>query len=169
MRTPRRAILASYAGPMPRLVVPMAALPCSRTESISRCKRQDDVRVLADDEVAIVTEEPALLALAELLEQHLGIDDHAVAEHAPLAAPAQDARRDEVGDQLLPVDDERVAGVGAAAVADHHVGELGVEVDDLALAFVAPLGADDDDVAHRPRRPLRPFARCCSLMIRATP
>ena len=133
---------------MPRLVVPIAALPCSRTRVDLAMQRQDHVRVLADDEVAIVTEEAALLALGDLLEQHLGIDDHAVAEHAALAAAAQHARRDEVRDKLLPVDDERVAGVGAAAVADHDVGELGVEVDDLAFAFVAPLGADDHDIRH---------------------
>src|SRR5262249_48555012 len=99
-------------------------------------------------EVAIVTEEAALFALAELLEQHLRIDHHAVAEHALLAAAAQDARRNEVRDQLLPVDDERVTGVGAATVAEHDVGELGVEVDDLALPLVAPLGAHDYDVGH---------------------
>ena len=38
-----------------------------------------------------------------------------------------------------------VAGVGAALVAHDDVGLLGEDVDDLALAFVAPLGADDDD------------------------
>ena len=133
---------------MPRLVVPMAALPVLAHRVDLAVQRQDDVRALADDEVAIVAEQAARLALVDLLEEHLGIDDHAVAEHAALAAAAQHARRDEVRDQLLPVDDERVAGVGAAAVADHDVGELGVEVDDLALAFVAPLGADDDYVGH---------------------
>ena len=91
------------------------------------------------------------MQLGDLLEEHLGIDHHAVAEHAPLAAAAQDARRDEVRDQLLPVDDERVAGVGAAAVAEDDVGELGVEIDDLAFAFVAPLGADDHHIGHDSR------------------
>jgi hypothetical protein len=111
-------------------------------------QRQDHVRVGGDDEVTLVGEQAALLQRAQLLEQRLGIDHHAVAEDAALAAAAQDARRDEPRHQLLPVDDERVARVGATAEAHHHVGELGVQVDDLALAFVAPLGADNHYVGH---------------------
>jgi hypothetical protein len=38
-----------------------------------------------------------------------------------------------------------VPGVGAALVAHHPVGALGEHVDQLALALVAPLGADDDE------------------------
>ena len=41
-----------------------------------------------------------------------------------------------------------MAGVVAALEADDHVGAAREPVDDLALAFVAPLGADDGDVAH---------------------
>ena len=54
---------------------------------------------------------------------------------------------------LRAVDDERVAGVVAALEA-HDAGDaVGQQIDDLALAFVAPLGADDDDVAvHRSSR-----------------
>ena len=40
-------------------------------------------------------------------------------------------------------DDDRVAGVGAAVVAHDHVEVLGQPVDDLALALIAPLQADD--------------------------
>ena len=60
----------------------------------------------------------------------------------------QHARRHQVRDELLAVDHQRVAGVGAAAVAHDDVGALGEQVDDLALAFIAPLGADDDDDGH---------------------
>ena len=48
----------------------------------------------------------------------------------------------------LVADDERVAGVVAALEAHDHVGAARQPVDDLALAFVAPLGADDGDVSH---------------------
>ena len=36
----------------------------------------------------------------------------------------------------------------AALKADDDVGLLGEPVDDLALAFVAPLGADHDNIRH---------------------
>ena len=45
-------------------------------------------------------------------------------------------------------DDERVAGIVAALKAHHDIGALRQPVDDLALALVAPLGADDGDIAH---------------------
>ena len=46
-------------------------------------------------------------------------------------------------DELLAVADDRVAGVVAALEAHDHVRLLGEQVDDLALALIAPLGADD--------------------------
>jgi hypothetical protein len=105
--------------------------------------RQDHVRAFADEELAVL-QEPLRLTVADLLEEGLGVDDHAVAEDAALAG-VEHARRDQVRDQLLAADDERVPGVGTAAVAHDRVGALGEDVDDLALSFVAPLGSDHDD------------------------
>ena len=48
----------------------------------------------------------------------------------------------------LTVDDDGVTGVVAALVADDQVHLLGDEVGELALALVAPLGADDDGRRH---------------------
>ena len=62
----------------------------------------------------------------------------------PRTMPAR-KQRELVG---LVADDERVAGVVAALEAHDHVGAARQPVDDLALAFVAPLGADDGDVSH---------------------
>jgi len=39
-----------------------------------------------------------------------------------------------------------VAGVVATLKTHHRLRVVGQPVDDLALAFIAPLGADDDDV-----------------------
>ena len=76
----------------------------------------------------------------ELLDQHLGIDHAAVPEQAERVG-VEDAARDEPELVRLVADHERVAGVVSALVAGDHVGALGEEVDDLALALVAPLRA----------------------------
>ena len=54
--------------------------------------------------------------------------------------------------ELLAVADDRVAGVVAALEAHDRVGALGEQVGDLALALVAPLGADYDESRHNDRR-----------------
>ena len=46
------------------------------------------------------------------------------------------------------VGDDRVPRVRAAVVAADEIGVLREQVDDLALALVAPLGADDDGAGH---------------------
>jgi hypothetical protein len=46
---------------------------------------------------------------------------------------------------LLAIDDQRVAGIVATLEPGHGRGAFGEQVYDLALALVAPLGADDDD------------------------
>ena len=82
----------------------------------------------------------------ELLEQHRRVDDTAGADHALLAL--EDPARDVLQLVRLAVGHDRVAGVRAAVVAADEVGVLGEQVDDLALAFVAPLRADDDGGGH---------------------
>jgi hypothetical protein len=60
----------------------------------------------------------------------------------------EDAGRDQMEDEPLLPDEDRVAGVVAAVVAGHHLHLVGEQVDDLTLPLVAPLGAGDDDVGH---------------------
>ena len=78
----------------------------------------------------------------DLADQDRRVDDDAVADDAARAR-VEDARRDQVELELLLAADDRVAGVVAALEAHDDVGVLGEQVDDLALALVAPLGADD--------------------------
>jgi len=47
-----------------------------------------------------------------------------------------------------------MTGVVAALEAHHHFGPLRQPVDDLPLAFVTPLGADDCDIGHSLKSPL---------------
>ena len=49
-----------------------------------------------------------------------------------------------MGDILFSVDDDGVTGIGPTAPARHDVGVFGEQVNDLALAFIAPLSADDN-------------------------
>ena len=79
-----------------------------------------------------------------LAEQRFQRQHHAVADEA-LHVLVQDSRRDQRQHGLLAADDQRVAGVVSALETRHRGGALGEQVDDLALALVAPLGADDDD------------------------
>jgi hypothetical protein len=58
---------------------------------------------------------------------------------------AQDARGNQVQDGLLAADDEGVAGVVAALEAHDGADVLREQVDDLALAFIAPLGTQHDN------------------------
>ena len=84
--------------------------------------------------------------LVDLGEQRLGIEHDAVADRAPHAR-VQNAARNLVQDERVFAEIDGVAGVRAALIADHPVGALGEDVDELALPFVAPLRADDDDRA----------------------
>ena len=68
-------------------------------------------------------------------------------------AVAKNARRYQVQDGLLAVDYQRMAGVVATLEARHGRGTVGQQIDNLSLAFVTPLGADDDDVFSHLVRP----------------
>ena len=105
----------------------------------------DQVRVGRDLQAADV--DAAALQPLDLVEQHLRVDHDAVADRAGLAG-IEDPGRDQVELELLAVADDRVAGVVAALEADTRSALLGEQVGDLALALVAPLGADDDYAWH---------------------
>ena len=84
----------------------------------------------------------------DFTEERFRREHDAVAEVAD-AVGMHDARGDQAEDGLLAVDDERVTRVVTAVEAHDAVGLLGEPVNDLALAFVAPLSADHDYIlAH---------------------
>ena len=109
--------------------------------------RHDQVRVAGQDHDAGV--DAALLELVELGDQHLGVDDAAGADHRDLAG--DDAARASADLERLVADDDRVPGVRPALVAADHIRALRKQVDDLALALVSPLCADDDGRRHVPQ------------------
>ena len=65
-----------------------------------------------------------------------------------------------------PIIDNGMAGVGAALEADDHVGGLRQHIRDLALAFVAPVGAYDcflPYVLPSGNRDSQPLRRICLI------
>ena len=65
----------------------------------------------------------------------------------------QDAAGNQLQDELAIADAHRMPGVMPALIAGHDVEALGEKVDDFALAFVAPLGSQNDDIAHGQTHP----------------
>ena len=115
-------------------------------------QRQDQRGILGDAQNVGRHRDALRPSCGDLLEQRLRIDHHAIADDGALALAHHAGRqqRQLVG---LVADHERVAGIVAALEAHHHVGPLGQPVDDLAFAFVAPLGADHHDIRHHERFP----------------
>src|SRR5690606_24576223 len=107
--------------------------------------RHDQVGVAADLELGHV--EALGDEVVELGEQHPRVHDHAVADHRG-DVRVHHAAGDQVQLEDPVADDDRVAGVVAALVADHVVDLVGEQVGGLALALVPPLGADEDDARH---------------------
>ena len=101
---PRRAILSSYAGPMPRDVVPIFLLAAARLAQQVELAviRQDQVRLVADEQ-PVADLDAVLRQLVDLREERLRIDDDAVADDADDAG-MQDAGRDQVQDELRAAD-----------------------------------------------------------------
>jgi hypothetical protein len=116
--------------------------------------RHDDVQVAVDHQLPVVLEIAALLEVDDLAEEDLRIEHHAVADDAALAG-VENAGGDQVQDHLLITDHQGMTGIVPPLVADHLLGVLGVDVNDLALAFVAPLGAYNDYVCHDVYSPRR--------------
>ena len=78
-----------------------------------------------------------------------GVDHNPVSDNRKLAAP-HEARRQQRQFEDLAVDHQCVAGIVPALEPDNHIRPAGKPVDNLALAFVAPLGAYDHYTSHVP-------------------
>ena len=105
----------------------------------------DDVRVAADLEV--LARDALGLEHGHLLDEHAGVDHHAVADHGR-GMLVHHTGGHEVQRQLLVSVDDRVTGVVATLVAHHIVVFARNEVGDLAFAFVSPLSADEHCSRH---------------------
>ena len=102
---------------------------------------QNHLRAVGDEELAIHLQ-PGVLQLLYLAQEGHRIQHHAVADDT-LALRPQHAAGDQLQNELLAGNDHRVPGVVSAGIARHHGELLAQHVDDLALALIAPLRAED--------------------------
>ena len=109
--------------------------------------RHDQVRVAGDPQRRRV--DALGLEHVDLGEEHRRVDDDPVADHRRDVG-VEDAARHELEREGLAVDDDRVAGVVPALVADAERALLGEVVGETALALVTPLGTDDHRARHGP-------------------
>ena len=137
----------------------LAAMAFSRATSSSLMQRQDQRRVLGDAQIFGRDGDALLFELGDLVEQRVRVEHDAIADDRELARPhhARGQERQFVGGA---VDDQRMAGIMAALEADDDVGLLGEPIDDLAFTFVAPLGADHDNICHEEMSPEGPMTKC---------
>ena len=108
---------------------------------------EDDVGVVADDEVVRADGDARGLQRADLFEEAHRVDHDAVADDGAHVR-RQDAGRQQRQLVGLATLDDCVAGVGAAVVADDDVMVGGEQIDDFPLGLVAPLQADDTGGGH---------------------
>ena len=87
--------------------------------------------------------------IVHLLQHDFRIEGHAVA-HDAMRTLIEDARRHEAKLVCLAIDDDRMAGIAAALIAHDRVGLLCQVVDNLALAFIAPLRTGNYYCRHKP-------------------
>ena len=113
--------------------------------------------VIGHDDVGIARDFQAIAGKAFAL-QHLHLFNQDLRVHHDAVADNRngvfihDARRNQMQGKFLFSVDDRMAGVIAALIANHVVEISGNKIGDLALALVAPLGADQHHVRH-----VRPF------------
>jgi hypothetical protein len=112
-------------------------------------QREDQAGVIRQLELLRRDGDALAPELLDLLDEVEGVHDNAVADHGELAA-THDAGGQEAEFIDHAINDERMPGIVPALIAHHDIGLLREPVDDLALAFVAPLGADYDHVGHQP-------------------
>ena len=115
-------------------------------------QRKDQRGVFGNAQIFGSDDDTLHFELRDLIQQRVRVEHHAVADHRKFSRP-HDAGRQERQFVGGAVDDQRMAGIMAALKADDDVGLFGEPVDDLAFAFVAPLGADHDNICHEEMSP----------------
>ena len=126
---------------MPLLVVPIFCRPGAHLggQLDHAVVGQNHLRAVGDKEL-LIHGHAQLAQLGHFLQKSDRVQHHAVADDA-LAARPQHAAGNQLQHELLLADDDRVAGVVPARITRHGAEPLAQHVHNLALALVAPLGA----------------------------
>ena len=137
----------SYAGPIPRSVVPIFAVAGRRLAG------GVEQPVVGEDDLGAVGEQQVRADLdalradgRDLVEEGLGVDDDAGPDDSDAAA--DDPGRKQMEGEVAVAELDGVARVVAAVVARDDVEAIGEQVDDLPFALVAPLAAEDGCDSH---------------------
>jgi len=84
---------------------------------------------------------------SQLLDKRRRIDHASVTDHI-LAAPLENPGWNLMENNFFTVNNDRVPGIGATLKTDNHIHALRQQIYDLPLAFVAPLGAEQNGYRH---------------------
>ncbi len=109
--------------------------------------RQDQRCIVGNPQIVARYGDTLLGKPADFGKQGMRVEHHAIADDGKLAGP-HDARRQQAQLVSNTVDDEGMAGIVAALEPHNDIGSLRQPVDDLTLALVTPLRADDNHIGH---------------------
>ena len=104
---------------------------------------EDEVRAVADVQSSLDVDAGCYQPI-DLVKQRVRIEHDAVADGAPHAR-VQYAARDLMEHEGAVAEVDRVAGIGTALVADDPIRAFREDINEFPLAFVTPLGTNDDD------------------------
>src|SRR5436190_9253057 len=107
---------------------------------------QDQVRGFAEKQVPINLD-AELPESFDFTDQAYRVHHDAVADHTNLSF-AQNSRGHQVQYVLLTLDVDRVAGVISPLRADDYISLFGKNINNLAFAFIAPLGPHENGIRH---------------------
>ena len=108
---------------------------------------ENESGVLGNTQVLRTNYNALLTQPSNLGNERMGIDHHPIADDGQLAG-SHDAGGKQAQLVADTVDNQSVASIVPTLKAHHHIGALRQPVDDLALALVSPLRADDHHISH---------------------
>ena len=145
-RAAANLVLISRADTAPR-GPDLARARCILAQGIEiAVNRQDQWAGLGDHQQLGIDLDPLAAQFLDFGFERPRIEHHAIANDRRGAG--DDPRRQQRQFVDIVADNEGVPSIMSALEADHHIGLGGEPVDDLALALIAPLRADDGDVAQ---------------------